>query len=539
MAPLHITVFRPPVLVLHKFSKPVECLALGYLTAALRLDGHTVRMLDGMLYKWTVKQSVKAILKTETKILCITNVVQYFPEETIQIISQLRASGFEGIILAGGHSLSFFPERILQLVKGLDAVIVGEGEEAIREIAAAVSRGEDWKKCNSVAFLQEGVFTRNPVNRIKDLDSLPYPARDLTREIIHNDGLVCVSTSRGCYARCTFCSVPRFYGLESGKLHGSGDWRPRSVESIIGEVKSLSQEFHLRELLIVDDEFFGGSELGLKRALEFGKAMENLALPLKFTISCRAENVHEEVFLQLKKGGLTHVFVGLETGNQEELKLYAKGHSVEQNRRAVQIIKSLGLTFQPGFMMINHRSTLQTIKQNIAFLEELGECKPVTINSIVDPHFGAPLTDLMAREGAVLDKGLMLEAQIQDPGVLLMMKVIANCAKAFEPFMNVIAAFHSSVTYEWRREIPGRSEETRQLLDAFEDFVNRGFVSVVKEMLDEMEPGGYTPERILKLTASKIRKIKQQLSVFVPQVVECVTSKEGDLRYYSQQELIN
>lgn len=534
MKKITIVLVRPTVDVLYKFSKPVECLALGYLAASLRQDGHQVALVDAMLFDYSIEQTIEAILAHQPDMVGFTNVLNHFPLELEQQVKLLR-SKFEGLIVVGGHALSFFPERILKFVPEIDAVICGEGEQSIRDLANRIALQTDWTNSSGVACMVQGTFIKNPPKRIYDLDAIPNPARDLTQAIIDNDGLVCISTSRGCYARCTFCSVPRFYGLSEGKKHRSGSWIARSVDHVVAEITDLYHRFALRELLIVDDEFFGGSPEGLARALEFGQAMEAAQLPIRFTISCRAENVDRQVIEQLIKGGLTHIFVGLESGVDAELKLLGKGHRVDQNIQAVHIIKSLGLSFQPGFMMFNHRSTLQGLKENIAFLKEIGECKPVVINSAVDPHFGSPLTDLMLRENSVEDTGLQMKPIFKDWRVKVAKEVAELCAKTFQPYMAFIAGINSSVTYEWRRQIHGG--EVAIALNKLEETINNYFTTVFEEALEDLST--CTIDVVWENTRERLQDIQGKIKLAQAIVIQFMHSKGISIQYYAQKDIIH
>jgi anaerobic magnesium-protoporphyrin IX monomethyl ester cyclase len=535
---VRITLVRPPVNVLHKFSKPVECLALGYLTSALRADNHHVTMLDGMLYDWSEEETVDRIVQSKPDIVGFTNVLNYFPSETKSQIKKLRKL-FDGLIIAGGHSVSFFPERILRSVEELNLILCGEGESSIRQLAKCFESNTSYDAVDGIAFLRNGEFFKNKPKRIVNLDGVLPPARDLVPELIAQDGLICISTSRGCYARCSFCSIPRFYGLSNGKHMHSGDWLSRDVDRVISEITALHEDFGLLELLIVDDEFFGGSEVGKQRAIIFGQRLSEMNIPLKFTISCRAENVDYEVLETLKRGGLTHVFVGIESGIQEDLKLLTKGHSPNQNKQAVEIIKSLGLSFQAGFMMFNHRSTLNQLKVNLEFLRELGECKPIVINSAVDPHFGAPITKLMDREGGVSEEDTLLEAVYSDPDITLMRAVAEKCAMAFQPFMVFLAGINSAVTYEWRRKVPHRTEEEQKGIDAFEESVNKNFTQVFEDALDHLINKTFnTYEELIEFVDYRLDELNEQLKLPQALVIHSLQQGEAGIKYWSQSSMI-
>ncbi|MCX9193150.1 hypothetical protein C3Y87_17395 [Carbonactinospora thermoautotrophica] len=539
--PARVAVVRPPVDVLHKFSKPVECLALGYLAASLRRAGHEAVMIDGMLYDWSVERTAREILAADPDIVGFTVVLNHFPPQVEQIARLLREAGFGGPVLVGGHSVSFFPERILQAAPVVDAVVCGEGEIPIREIAAAVESGSDWSRVPGVVARVDGGVRRNGVRRLLDMDLLGNPARDLTLEVIDNDGLAAMSSSRGCYARCNFCSIPRFYGLErAGKGLASGDWLGRPAESMAAEVLDLHARFGLLELLIVDDEFFGGSDAGFARAVEFGDRLAAAGAPVGLALSFRAENADPHVLARLKAGGLQHCFIGLESGIDEDLKLYGKGISATQNREAVRIVKDLGLTFQPGFMMFHYDSTVEQLRRNIDFLKSIDECKPVTVNSSVDPHFGAPITRVMRKEGVVEDHGTRMSMRYKDPRVRIVKAVAEDVAGHFQEFMNTIAAVQSAVTYEWRRRVPGRDPEVSRAIDRFEATVNEKFVAVVEEALDTVtrDPTAHA-EDVIGQARDRLRAVRADLELSRSLLLLYLQQREGRVHYWTQRELMD
>jgi anaerobic magnesium-protoporphyrin IX monomethyl ester cyclase len=538
--PVKVVLLRPPVEVLHKFSKPVECLAIGYLAAPLREDRHDVTLLDGMLHDWTEERTVSEVLRLEPDIVGITIVLNHFPSNVGEIVASLRRSGYLGLILIGGHAVSFIPERILSAHPEIDGVVCGEGELALRAVASAVAAGRDWTNAPGLAsrVRTSSEARRILPARIRDLDEIAWPARDLVPELLTRDGLVCISTSRGCQARCSFCSVPRFYGLEAGKPMANGTWLGRSVTNVANEVLDLYRRFALRELLIVDDEFFGGCATGHDRAVALADELAALAVPLHFALSARAENISEHVLAKLRAAGLAHVFIGLEAGTDEDLKFYAKGHSVSQNRLAVQIVKALGLSFQPGFMLFNPRSTIDRVRANLEFLGEIGELKPVTINSALDPHFGAPITAAFRRDDALDDRGLQLTARWRDARVHAAKAVAEIANEGFRPFMNTIAAMQSSVTYEWRRVVPGRSKQVQRVLDAFEESVNCGFTSVVVDAVESLARSSPNIDEICTDAKRSIAELNKRFQVALALTLQCVEQNEGKIRYWTQLDLI-
>jgi radical SAM superfamily enzyme YgiQ (UPF0313 family) len=536
--PVTAALVRPPVDVLHKFSKPVECLALAYLGAALRKAGHEAVLLDGMMHEWTVEDTARRILETRPDIVGFTVVLNHLPAQVEATAALLRAGGFDGPIIVGGHSVSFFPDRVLAAAPSVDAVIRGEGEVPVQRIATSLASGRSWQDAPGVCVRDGDSVRHNPVRRLTDLDLLGHPARDLTAEVIDNDGLAAMSTSRGCYARCTFCSIPRFYGLERpGRGLPSGDWLGRDVDSMVAEVLDLHERFGLLELLIVDDEFFGGSGGGQERAVAFGDRLAAAGSPVGLALSFRAENAEPDVLRRLRAGGLQHCFVGLESGVDSELKLFGKAHTADQNRRAVAVIRDLGLSFQPGFMMFHYDSTIEALRRNMDFLRDIGECKPVTVNSAVDPHFGTPMLRVMRREDVLEDHGTHMSARFKDPRVAAAKRVAEEAAAGFQEYMNTIAAVQSAITYEWRRPSPDRPPQARTAVDSFERGVNEAFVAVVDEALASLD-GGAPGAAVTAAARDRLAVVRERLDVSRSLLLLALQRLEGGVRYRTQRERI-
>lgn len=530
---LRVALVRPSVDVLYKFSKPVEALGIAYIAAALRLDGHDVVILDAMLYDWTVEETLARIEAVRADLIGFTIVLNHFPARLIELLERMQEVGTPGVVLVGGHAVSFFPERVLQLVPRVDGVLSGEGEKAIRVIARVLADGGPWHSVPGLTTRGEDGSVKNlPPERLHDLSSLPWPARDMTQEVIRLDGVAAISTSRGCYARCAFCSVPRFYGLDQNKRFASGSWFCRDAEDVVAEIEYLRNRLDVRELLFVDDEFFGGSEAGFERAMHLGRLLAERDLGISFAISCRAENVQEDVLLELRKAGLSHVFVGVEAGTGDSLRFYGKGHTIEQNRAASRAIKALGLSFQAGFMLFNPRVTLEDLHENLQFLKDIGEFKPMVINSAVDPHFGAPLLQSFRRDGVLRDEGLRLSVEYSDVRVRAAKAVAELCAEAFQPFMSFIAAVRSSVTYEWRRPVPGREEPEERLLDAFERRVNDAFACVMERAVRSFLKGD-EPRVVIQSSAAEVAHEVEIARLGQALVITHLESVEGGVHYWS------
>src|SRR5260370_34366065 len=99
----------------------------------------------------------------------------------------------------------------------------------------------------------------------------------------------------------------------------------------------------------------------------------------------------------MRDAGLYLVYMGLESGNAEGLKTLHKQITVEQNLRAVEILKSIGLFFEYGFMLFDPSSTFEAVRANLNFLRAIvgdGWC-PVTFCRL-RPYDGTAIKEVLA-----------------------------------------------------------------------------------------------------------------------------------------------
>ncbi len=79
---------------------------------------------------------------------------------------------------------------------------------------------------------------------------MPFQARYLTLDELEGQPFA-ITTSRGCYGECSFCSISSFY-----KLNDCVKQTFRSPQSVSAEIHRLVDNYKISSLKIVDDNFF-------------------------------------------------------------------------------------------------------------------------------------------------------------------------------------------------------------------------------------------------------------------------------------------
>src|SRR6202162_4545760 len=112
--------------------------------------------------------------------------------------------------------------------------------------------------------------------------------------------------------------------------------------------KMLHEERGITIFLFQDDDFPLFGPVWRRWARAFVEELHRNRLPGRviWKINCRADAVDPELMAEMRDAGLFLVYMGLESGSEEGLKTLHKQITVEQNLRAVRILKELGLRFR-------------------------------------------------------------------------------------------------------------------------------------------------------------------------------------------------
>jgi radical SAM superfamily enzyme YgiQ (UPF0313 family) len=370
-------------------------LGMGYLASTLSSHGHTVEMLefrDG-------PDNIRAhALAAQPTVIGFSLIFQFFLPDYVALAASLREAGVAAHFTMGGHYPSLCHEEVLAAMPQLDSVVRFEGEITMLELVTALKMGLDWRCVPGLAWREgEATALSEPRHLVEDLDTLPYPQR--TGEIPRVLGLktVPILASRGCSRRCSFCSIQTFYRAAPGKVV-----RVREPAAVVAEMRSLIDEQGTSIFLFQDDDFplFGSYRRSWAPALLEELHNQGVAERAIWKISCRAEYVEPEFFARLRDAGLYLVYMGLESGNDEGLSVLNKHISVDVNRRAVEVLKDLGLLFHYGFMLFDPSSTFESVRTNIDFMRSIvGDGSAAALFCRMLPYGGTPIRDQLAAEG--------------------------------------------------------------------------------------------------------------------------------------------
>lgn len=293
------------------------------------------------------------------------------------------------LVVLGGPHTSVYPARTLDECPYVDIVVMQEAEHTFLEI----SQGKALKDVLGIAYRSKGATKVNkPRPLLNDLDSLPFPARDLlpmhkywSPGISRPPGTTLL-TSRGCPSECTFCV--------DHEIHGRA-WRYRSAENVIAEIDHLVHDFGIREIDIVDDNF----TLIQKRAMKICDYLieRKYDLVLKTGNGIRADRLSEPLVKKMAQAGFYLLAFGIESGNDEVLKTILKGESKVEIENAIHLCKKYGIKTEGFFMIGNEGENEKTMQETIDYAIKLD--LDIAQFQIFTPLPGSEYAKKIAKEG--------------------------------------------------------------------------------------------------------------------------------------------
>jgi len=313
------------------------------------------------------------------------------------------------LTVVGGPHVSALPRETLSEFKSFDIGVVGEGEEAIVELADKVSGSAPIKDVKGLVYRNGLTLAMTPARGpIKNVDMLPFPARHLLNRNLYKGqahrgfsrsflNITEIMTSRGCPNRCIFCAsdvvMPRGVRFRSAGL----------VKREIGE---CVERYEFNHFSISDDTFTLKEDRLYDICEEFARR--------KVTWNCNARvwPISKKMLSIMARSGCTGITFGVESGSPRILRLIKKNISPAQIEDAFKWAKEAGIKLVEADIIIGSHPS--ETKEDIRVTEKLlKRISPDTVMiSVVVPYPGTELYRIMKQ------KNLLFRAKKWDDFVL-------------------------------------------------------------------------------------------------------------------------
>jgi len=430
---------------------------LGYLGAYLRLQGHDVKIFQ---QRDEADEEVESAIEEFSPDVLGISAMTYNVDAGRMFARKVKQKNPKIRTVFGGYHATALSFDLISNPE-VDYIILGEGEESLRELVSCLESGQesDIEQVKGLVHKKDGkiVFnTKRP--RITNLDSLPFPERYRLEECRMGPPMIPITTnqrsfaqitgSRGCYNRCSFCTSPMMWGQKIAF---------RSPGNIVDEIEYLSHEFGTNSFFFTDLTFNANKEWVYQICDEILRR----DVRINWSASCRATD--DEVLLRkMKEAGLTRIAFGVESLDEAITDGLNKHTSLEKTISAFRISNDLGIITR-AYLMIGYPT-------------ESGESIDYTKRALQNfPADNIKLAFLTPFPGTTFyeemqKKGLITASNFDDYDTE---KPIISTALTSEQLMrtrvDLLRSFYSNPKYQQR--IKEKSSRFPELKPAYEELV--------------------------------------------------------------------
>lgn len=377
------------------------CNDLGYASSMLKKIGYNTFLKDYQTEKLTytdLKDDIERI-KPDALFMSTTNPTIF---DDIKIINEIKKIHPDCTIVLKG-ALFFDPSddllNQLDLTK-IDYLIGGESDFIIANLLDAHFNDlERVGTIGGIVYKKNSIWVKTGFDRWEEnLDSLCFPDRISMNNLLYvrpdtGEPQATISTSRGCPSSCIYCLTP----VISGKK-----LRVRSPQNIFEELSECYEKHGIRDFFFKSDTF----TLDKKWVLCLCRKIldSNLAGKIRWVANSRTKPLDIDTLNAMKSAGCWLVAFGFESGNAETLKLIKKGATLEDSRKAIGMVREVGLKsfgfFMIGFPWEDEKDVLETVD----FIFEL-DADFLELH-LATPFHGTGLYELAKKEGLIDEKVL-------------------------------------------------------------------------------------------------------------------------------------
>ncbi len=361
-----------------EINEKMGSFALTMLATLLEKNGIRARV----FYPKTLEDVEKIVEKHNPKIVGVSCETANYP--AARKIPDIITSIDEKVLkVIGGYHTTFCDDEALR--DGYDCVVRGEGEITMLELAKAILNERSTKDIRGISYIENKKTIRNPQRPlISNLDELPFPDWSLS-DYNPPKGYGIIYGTRGCTFNCRFCVITKFYGRTC---------RQRSADSMISEI--IKNKY---KVVVFNDDNFTTDK---KRVTMMWKQIKEFDLDLDIVVLCRMDTIAKDPNLAeiLCDMGVRLVYFGVESFSEIGLKYVNKSLLVDQQKKAVKILKDLGIEIWPSIMLLPI-DTEKTWKKTVTFTKESVNPKVSTV-AICTPFPGTALRQEFIAENRLL-----------------------------------------------------------------------------------------------------------------------------------------
>jgi len=387
---------------------PLPPIGIGMLASVLEKNKYQVEILDCLVRGWDQEEETQAnkdIVRVGLTDDQIKEYIKEFKPDVVgvscmfsvqhkiypQIFAAIKSVNSSIITVGGGAHVTVCSKEILE-DPNCDYVISGEGEESIVEFLEVLQGRKSFESVDGLGWEKDSSdYVLNPkLKWIEDLDSLPFPAYHLigleqyfglesSHGIRHEKKYAPIVTSRGCPAKCTFCSANKMFGYK---------FRTRSAQNVLDELWFLKKKYGIKEIMFEDDNVTASR----KHATELFQMMIDQKIDLQWDTpnGVGMWTLTDDIIDLMKEAGCIKINFPIESGDQEILKnIIKKPLDLKRTKNLFKRCQDIGLDYGTFLVVGMPGEKIENIWTSFKFCAEVGSYSPHV--SVATPYPGTEL----------------------------------------------------------------------------------------------------------------------------------------------------
>ena len=338
---------------------------LAEIAASLMPLETSIKILDAVVECSSYRQMIQDVINFSPEILVFQNTTPTVPDDLDLCAYFKKKLPFIKIITFGLHG-TVRPNDLLE-TGCIDFVIRGEPELTCFELCKSLISIQPvtFKDIEGISYRQNSKSFNNierPV--IKDLDSLPFAARDLLNNnryilTLNNAPFSIIRVSRGCPHGCIYCTSEVFY-----KDH----LRKRSPQNIIEEIKQIIKKHSIDNFIFLSDTFNGEEDW----VLELCSLIIKEKLNITWSCNSRIDFLTPREAKLMRQAGNQLISCGIETNSEIILINCHRKIKMADIIKGVKIAKENNIKILGYFILGLPGETRESMNATIKFSKTIG-----------------------------------------------------------------------------------------------------------------------------------------------------------------------
>jgi radical SAM superfamily enzyme YgiQ (UPF0313 family) len=333
-------------------------LGLEYVAAALRPYAERIDLVN---FRHERTPSALPFLRPETDLVCYS---VNWPLDLDLIRDDINALPPGVLTILGGRTATENPQYWLEACPHVDAIVCGDGEQAIVEIG----QRRPWSEIAGLAHRgPDGTVVFNRPRANVPLDDSLMPARELRRHphYLTSKGVSTgikvdqIAGSRGCPFNCSFCNFSiNPWGVKRC-------WTPRSAESIVREIEQIDSDL----VIFIDNVFTFEPD----RVVEICDLLIAKGIRKNYIVNARLELADRpDVIRKMEQAGFLALLIGVESTQDATLKSMGKGFTIKQVRERFAVLRKSKMVINAYFIVGNIGETEEQMLAIAPFARSIG-----------------------------------------------------------------------------------------------------------------------------------------------------------------------